>query len=222
LHKHILDLKGFTVNTFHKIGRSNNVLHFYFYNSRLVICKSLEFCKYFSILKTLVELWFLDRLSLTNMKTCFAIAFLIFAVVLNAQEVRSIKVTELEKTIKESNAPLIVNFWATFCVPCLEEIPYFQELAQQKNVSLVFVSLDLKSAYPARVNETAKKLKLLYPVVWLNETNADYFCPKVDTSWTGGMPSSLFINNATGYHRFFEQQLSKEQLTKEIEAMIRQ
>ena len=159
------------------------------------------------------------------MKTCFAIGFLFFTVVLNAQEVRSIKITELEKTIKESKTPLIVNFWATFCVPCLEEIPYFQELAQQyksKNVSLVFVSLDLKSAYPAKVNETAKKLKLDYPVVWLNETNADYFCPKVDTSWTGGMPSSLFVNNATGYHKFFEQQLSKAQLTKEIEAMVGQ
>lgn len=167
----------------------------------------------------------LYRLSLKNMKTFFAIAFLFFTAVLKAQEVRSVKITELEKTIKESKTPLIINFWATFCVPCLEEIPYFQELSQQhksENVSIVFVSLDLKSAYPAKVNETAKKLKLLYPVVWLNETNADYFCPKVDTSWTGGMPSSLFVNNATGYHKFFEQQLSRDQLEKEIQTMLKQ
>jgi thiol-disulfide isomerase/thioredoxin len=158
-----------------------------------------------------------------NMKTIFAIAFLIFAAVANAQQVKSVKITDLENTIKESKTPLIVNFWATFCVPCLQEIPYFQEITEQyksKNVSLVFVSLDMKEAYPVKVNEMAKRLKLVYPVVWLNETNADYFCPKVDTTWSGGMPSSLFVNNATGYHKFFEEPLSREKLEEEIQVML--
>jgi len=158
------------------------------------------------------------------MKIFFAIVSLLFGVAINAQDVKSVKITELEKTITESKTPLIVNFWATFCVPCLEEIPYFQEIAKEyksKDVSLVFVSLDMKKAYPVKVNDMAKRLKLTYPVVWLNETNADYFCPKIDTSWTGGMPSSLFVNNATGYHKFFEEPLSKERLEKEIEEMIK-
>ena len=161
---------------------------------------------------------------MNNMKTFIIIVFLFFSAGINAQEVKAIKATELAKTIKESKTPLIINFWATFCVPCIQEIPYFQQLAQQyrsKHVSLIFVSLDLKKAYPIEVNEMAKKLKLVFPVVWLDETNADYFCPKIDTSWTGGMPSSLFVNNATGYHRFYEEQLSKEKLEKEIKAMLK-
>jgi thiol-disulfide isomerase/thioredoxin len=158
------------------------------------------------------------------MKTFFIILFLFFAGTINAQEVKAIKVTELAKTIKESKTPLIVNFWATFCVPCIQEIPYFQELTRKyksKDVSLIFVSLDLKKAYPIEVNEMAKKLKLVFPVVWLDETNADYFCPKIDRRWTGGMPSSLFVNNATAYHRFYEEQLSKEKLEREIQAMLK-
>ena len=158
-----------------------------------------------------------------NMKIFFAILFLFFVVFAHSQDVKSVKVTELESTIKESKTPLIVNFWATFCVPCLEEIPYFQEITgryKAKNVSLVFVSLDMKAAYPVKVNDMAKRLKLTYPVVWLNETDADYFCPKIDTSWTGGMPSSLFVNNATGYHKFYEEPLSKEKLEKEIQVML--
>ena len=158
------------------------------------------------------------------MKTFFAIAFLFVGTLLRAQEVKSVKITELEKTIAESKTPLIINFWATFCVPCLQEIPYFQEIAGQyksKDVSIVFVSLDMKKDFPVKVNDMAKRLKLIYPVVWLNETNADYFCPKIDTSWTGGMPSSLFVNNATGYHKFFEEPLSKEGLEKEIQEMIK-
>ena len=85
----------------------------------------------------------------------------------------------------------------------------------------MFVSLDLREAYPTKVNEMANKLKLTFPVVWLNETNADYFCPIIDSSWTGGMPSSLFVNNATGYHKFFEDQLSKEKLETEIKEMLK-
>jgi len=157
------------------------------------------------------------------MKIVLAITFLLLDLAAYTQQVKSVKITELEKTIKESKTPLIVNFWATFCVPCLEEIPYFQDITgryKAKNVSLLFVSLDMKQAYPVKVNEMARRLKLVYPVVWLDETNADYFCPKIDTSWTGGMPSSLFVNNAAGYHKFFEEPLSREKLEEEVRVLV--
>jgi thiol-disulfide isomerase/thioredoxin len=157
------------------------------------------------------------------MKRIFIIVILFLAAKVHAQQVRSVKVTELEKIIKESKTPLIVNFWATFCVPCLQEIPYFQELSEKykpRGVSILFVSLDLQKAYPDSIIKTAGKNNIFEPIVWLNETNADYFCPKIDSSWTGGMPSSLFVNNTTGFHKFFEEPLSKEQLEKEILAML--
>ena len=139
------------------------------------------------------------------------------------QEIKRIKITDLEKTIKESKGPLIVNFWATYCVPCIAEIPYFQEKAKQykdKGVKLLLVSLDMKDAYPKKINTIAKKLKLNPPIYWLDESNADYFCPKVDSAWSGALPSSLFINNHTGYRKFFEDELSKEKLDKEIQSMF--
>ena len=144
-------------------------------------------------------------------------------IAVSAQEIKKIKITDLEKTIKESKGPLIVNFWATFCVPCLKEIPHFQTVAEQykeKGVKLLLVSLDMKDAYPKKIIKIARKLKLNPPVYWLDETNADYFCPKVDSSWSGALPASLFINNATGYRKLFEDELSKEKLEKEIMAIL--
>lgn len=158
-----------------------------------------------------------------HMKAFFIITFLLVAIGLDAQ-IKAIKITDLEKTIKESTSPMIINFWATYCVPCIEEIPYFQEMAKKyksEGVSLLLVSLDLKTAYPTKIDAMAKRLKLTAPIAWLNETNADYFCPRVDSSWSGGLPASLFVSNATGYRRFYEDEVSKEKLEKEIHAMLK-
>jgi thiol-disulfide isomerase/thioredoxin len=154
------------------------------------------------------------------MKPISIIFFLFIAVSGYAQEIKKIKITDLEKTMKESKEPMIITFWATYCVPCLKEIPYFQEKAKSKKVALLLVSVDLEEAYPKQINATAKRLKLTAPIKWLDETDADYFCPKVDSSWSGGLPSTLFINNATGYRKFIEDEISKEHFDKLLEALL--
>ena len=137
----------------------------------------------------------------------------------NAQEIKKWKLQDLEAAIKNSDTPTIINFWATFCKPCIEELPYFQETAKRYNsagVQLILVSLDLPQAYPKKISAFAIKNKIKAPIAFLDETNADLFCPKVDQNWSGAIPASLFVNNKTGYRKFFEDQLSKEQVEKEI------
>jgi thiol-disulfide isomerase/thioredoxin len=140
-----------------------------------------------------------------------------------AQTIKKIKITDLEQTIAQSDHPLIVNFWATFCVPCVKEIPYFQSTVARyrgEQVELILVSLDLPDYYPAKIASFAQGRGFTARIVWLNETNADYFCPKVDPKWSGGIPSSLFINNKTHYRRFFDRQLTEPQVEFEIKKML--
>jgi thiol-disulfide isomerase/thioredoxin len=147
----------------------------------------------------------------------------LLSVAVAGQDVKKIKITDLEKTIKESKTPLIVNFWATFCKPCVEEIPYFQEAIKKykkDSIRLLLVSLDLQDFYPVKIKSFAARRKFTAPILWLDEYNADYFCPKVDSAWSGAIPASLFVNNRTGYRKFFEEQLSKEKLEKEITAIL--
>ena len=145
-----------------------------------------------------------------------------------SQEVRSVKITEVEKIIAESKTPLIINMWATWCKPCIEELPYFQKEVKEHNalagsadsLQLLLVSLDFKEAFPRVIEKFIKKRKVSATVVWLDETNADYFCPKIDPKWSGAIPATLFINNKTGYRNFVEEQISHEKLKKEIMAIL--
>ena len=133
------------------------------------------------------------------------------------------KVTELEEYISKSETPTVVNFWATYCGPCLKEIPYFLEVVKQhekKGVKLLLVSLDFKESFPDKISGFADKRKFTSPIVWLDETNADYFCPKVDSKWSGVMPATLFINNKKGYRSFFEEEMSKDKFETELKKML--
>ena len=140
------------------------------------------------------------------------------------QEIKSVKITDIEKIIAESKTPLIINMWATWCLPCIEELPYFQnEVAEHSkdSLQLILVSLDFKESFPSGIVKFMNKRKITAPVVWLDETNADYFCPKIDAKWSGAIPATLFINNKTGYRKFVEGKISPEQLKKEIRAVLK-
>jgi thiol-disulfide isomerase/thioredoxin len=155
-------------------------------------------------------------------KTLLIAIFLFLSAAINAQIIKKIKITDLERTINESKTPLIVSFWATFCIPCIEEIPYFQESVKKHkkdSIRLLLVSLDLRDDY-AKIKPFAAKRKFTAAIAWLNETNADYFCPKIDSTWSGAIPATLFVNNKTGYRKFYEEQVKEEKLEKEIMAIL--
>ena len=140
-----------------------------------------------------------------------------------AQDIPVWKLEDLRNAIAKSDRPTIFNFWATFCIPCIEEIPHFQELVKKYDsagVRLILVSLDMTESYPARIRSFAAKKKFTAPIRFLDETNADLFCPAVDASWSGALPATLFIHHKTGYRKFFEEELSPELLEAQIRAML--
>jgi thiol-disulfide isomerase/thioredoxin len=150
----------------------------------------------------------------------------IFAIVFSnvrGQEIPKWKITDLEAYIKNTTKPTVVNFWATFCKPCIEEIPHFQKLVKQyeeESVQLLLVSLDMKEMYTDKIKAFAEKFKFTSPIVFLDETNADIFCPRVDKKWSGAIPASLFINNKTGYRKFFEEEMPEARFEAELKNLV--
>ena len=114
---------------------------------------------------------------------------------------------------KNNDTVFVVNFWATFCKPCVAEIPDFIRLSKKyrnQKVKLLLVSLDLPEYYPAKIRAFANKHKYNTNIVWLNETDADIFCPRIDKKWSGAIPATIIVNGSTGYRKFIEDEIKAD------------
>ena len=148
-----------------------------------------------------------------------------FAVDTQAQDVKKVKIEALDSYIKTSDHPLVISFWATWCAPCIHEIPWIEtavEKQRDKKVEYILVSLDFTEAYPKKIAEFAKQKKYTATLFWLDETNADYFCPTIDVKWSGGIPANLFVNNKTGYRKFIGRQITERQAIQETELLVKE
>lgn len=154
-------------------------------------------------------------------KGVFILFLFLFAFSLTgeAQDIKRWKMDDLVRYIDNNDSALIVNFWATFCGPCIEEIPYFQTIAKKyetQKAKLLLVSLDFDENYPHKIAAFAKKHGFTAEIIWLDESRPDEFCPKIDSSWSGAMPATLFSNKKKNYRKFIEAQLSPERAEAEM------
>lgn len=157
-------------------------------------------------------------------KIVFLLSILVCAYAGQAQQIKKWQITDVETYMKDTSSKvLVINFWATFCKPCVAEIPSFISITDRykgDGVALLLVSLDLPSFYPAKIASFAKKRGYKANIVWLNETNADYFCPKIDSSWSGSIPATLILNTKTGYRKFFEEEMEAADFEKELKLAL--
>lgn len=114
--------------------------------------------------------------------------------------------SELQSIIDaEGDGLLVLNFWSTFCPPCIKELPHFKRLEseyQDKNLRVLLISLDDVKQLESRVYPFVKKNKIRQEIMVLKDQNYTKWTEKIDESWYGALPATLIIKGKTRHFRF--------------------
>ncbi len=131
-----------------------------------------------------------------------------------------IKTAQLMQRITSDNdTTYIVNFWATWCGPCVKELPVFEKLNEQvkdKKVKVLLVSLDFVADYDSKLLPFLERKKIKSEVMLLNETKANIFIDQINPQWGGSIPATMVINHSKKYQRFIEESVTLAYLEEEI------
>jgi thiol-disulfide isomerase/thioredoxin len=140
------------------------------------------------------------------------------------QNYKVIKINELMKIMEAQNdTALILNFWASWCKPCVAELPHFDELNVKfpdKPFKVLFVSLDFVKTADQRIPKLLKEKSIHSPVYLLNEPDYNSWIDKIDSAWGGSLPATLVLDTKKKKAGFYEKELSKEELEIIVDKLI--
>lgn len=143
---------------------------------------------------------------------------------LHAQDIPYIKSDQITAWKNDtSNTVYVLNFWATWCAPCVAEIPDFEKLSQEyadKGVRVVLISTDFRRDVTKRLKPFVERKKLEGLVAFIDETTPNNWIDLVSPEWTGAIPATLIVSKGRGFEQFFEKQLHFEELEAAVKAAL--
>ncbi len=130
--------------------------------------------------------------------------------------------SELEQAYLQvdTDTTYVVNFWATWCKPCVKELPAFEQLReahQNDNLKVVLVSLDFPEKLKSGVIPFVEKRGIESEVVLLDDPDANSWIPKVSEKWSGAIPATVIVTKEGS--KFYERSFTYEELEQEITSL---
>jgi thiol-disulfide isomerase/thioredoxin len=145
-----------------------------------------------------------------------AIAFTAYA------QPKVVKLAELEKLINTPSEKIqVINFWATWCGPCIKEMPLIEKLGQERtDIRITLVSMDLElDSNPDKVFKFVERKAIKSDVMILDAPDPNGWIDKIEKQWSGSLPATIIINTQTGKRAFVGKELKEGELESLIESV---
>ena len=123
----------------------------------------------------------------------------------------------LDLTGRNNDTTYVINFWATWCSPCVKEIGYFEEVHQSfsgEKLRVVLVSLDFPRQAATRLPSFLQEKGITAPVSLMTDHKYNEWIDRVDPSWSGAIPATLIYRK--GQQIFLEKELEREELFEAV------
>lgn len=137
-------------------------------------------------------------------------------------EVKTLNFEELSSYLnRNDNKTYVINFWATWCAPCVKELPYFEKITEtysKNEVEVVLVSLDFPDKLESKLIPFIEKHKLQSKIVLLDAPNENEWIPKIDSTWSGAIPATVIYNK--NKRLFYEKSFTQTELLNELNQFL--
>jgi len=148
-----------------------------------------------------------------------------FSFVISVCYSQEIPVYDFEKLkpllYKQNDTVYLVNFWSTWCVPCVKEMPVLQKIESKysnKKFKILLVSLDFPNHIENKVVPFLKKYNIKSKVILIDDPDFNSWIDKVYKSWNGSIPATLIYDKTK--RDFYEKSFVFEELDKIINDKI--
>ncbi len=143
-----------------------------------------------------------------------------------AQEAEVLKWNGFEPYLNYQNdTTYVINFWATWCKPCVKELPALDSLNAtfaSNPVRVILVSMDFKSQLNSHLNPFIIEKDIQSNVLLLDEIDYDKWINKVDSTWKGAIPATLIYNYQKRFRKFYVKEFTFAEIEKIINNIIKQ
>lgn len=157
---------------------------------------------------------------LINLLSAFLIGFVHSSV---SKDPEIVDRTSIENLIKNRNGKILVlNVWATWCIPCREEIPEFNELYKnysKKNVEVVGLCIDSPKDLETKIKSFIKKIPIKFPVIVSGIKKDEELINLLEQKWAGAIPVTIIYDKKGKKVKFIEGKTSYKELENIIKSI---
>lgn len=163
--------------------------------------------------------WFNDKK--INMSKATFVAIFIFIFITAAEAQRPIPVYDFDGFApfldQQNDTTYVINFWATWCKPCVEELPAFEALNKnfkKEKVKVILVSLDFIRHYDTKLLPFVEDRGIESKVLLLNDPKSSQWIDRVSAEWSGAIPATVIYRG--DMRHFYEQSFTYDALESEV------
>ena len=143
---------------------------------------------------------------------------------LTASTVDVVDAAQLAALLKPNGSPaVVVNFWATWCPPCVEEMRELSEFYRayaSRGVKFVSVSVDDPGTVEDRVKPFVTQKTLPFPVHVLSDRSPEAVAKMLNLDWSGAVPATFVFGKNGEAVRTWHEAVTRKDLSQSVDSLL--